>query len=44
MSVVYEAVLLEGDLPTVHACFGKIRVPHSLRLYQAADRGFVVEC
>jgi hypothetical protein len=42
MSVIFEAVVLEGDLPAIREAFDSLRVPLALTLYQADERGFVI--
>jgi hypothetical protein len=44
VSVVYEAVVFEGDAPLVRAAFDRLRTPLALRLLQLADRGFALVC
>lgn len=44
MSVVYEAVVWEGDASAVRAAFDRLQTALSLRLFQPADRGFVLVC
>src|SRR4051794_6524504 len=42
MSIVFEAVLLAGDLLEIREAFDSLRVPLALDLYQADERGFVM--
>ena len=42
MSVIFEAVLLVGDLTVVRAAFNSLRVPLALELHQADQQGFVI--
>jgi hypothetical protein len=42
MSVIFEAVVLEGDLPAIREAVDSLRVPLDLDLYQADERGFVI--
>ena len=44
MSVVYEAVVFEADAAAARAAVDRLETFLSLRLFQPADRGFVLVC
>jgi hypothetical protein len=44
MSVVYEAVVFEGDAGEARQAVERLRTPLALRLFRVADRGFALVC
>jgi hypothetical protein len=42
MSIIFEAVTLEGDLAAIRDAFDRLKTPLALRLYQSDERGFVI--
>jgi hypothetical protein len=42
MSLIFEAVALEGESEAIRDAFDRLDTPLALRLYQANERGFVI--